>query len=153
MDTRGLSYRYMSSPAASMDMSQRSLNNSHHFYPPPKHKNNAYFAENIALQQSKTANVSQNKEEELMDLSDIRYEERLYNDSSINTQSMLNNVMDCTPRSRAMSTPTTNTYVYHANAPRLVDIDNDPFGLAFGMCKCDADIVFELKFFIIIYHR
>ncbi len=56
---------------------------------------------------------------------------------SIDHNNVMVNDMN-TPLSHAMSTPTTNTYVYHANAPRLVDIDNDPFGCTLDD-ECDDD--------------
>eukprot|EP01084_Bolivina_argentea_P079931 144867_1 len=126
----------------------------HHFYPPPTHNfnDNVQKYKMIALKQSKTDQLKYDDthEDELMMIpnggnstqSSTKTESRntiIYNGDNtcnlrINAQGIRSNTergdITDTPLSHAMSTPTTNTYVYHANAPRLIDIDNDPFGCA-----------------------
>ena len=107
-----------------------------------------------SLKQSVTQH--HNQQEDIMDLSDVnnnygtlkRTSNSTNNNNDVSSGSITNrrrnlringnkngnitidnNMLDLeTPLSLAMSTPTTHTYVYHANAPRLIDIDNDPYG-------------------------
>merc|ERR1712176_409001 len=164
VDPRGISFRYLSShdssPTSSADdMVEVTAGGGHHCYPPPQHiysysPSEAPSPENEVME-LKPSKATQHQQQIHANYQSLKRGSGSTNNSTlyanrnsfstrrrnlrVNVNKNGNISVDPindneTPVSYAMSTPTANTYVYHANAPRLIDIDSDPFG-----CTLDDD--------------
>merc|ERR1712154_72998 len=134
VDPRRLSYRYLSSPP----QSQSIHHGPHHSFPyipasyspkttpklPPNMNENKNKSSPLPRKRGHSV-PSNNGKPTTNQFGENHFNESVLGDIQEQDRESIN--------SRNMSTPTTNTYVYHANAPRMPDVDildHDPFGIA-----------------------